>query len=117
MAACHYELDNLVIIVDRNGLQITGATEDVMGLEPLAAKFAAFGCAVNCCDGNEAAALARAFDRLPFECGKPNLLLARTIKGAGVSFTEGAVKWHHKAPADDEYQAALAELESAESTL
>jgi len=117
MAAFHYKLDNLVIIVDRNGLQITGATEDVMGLEPLAEKFAAFGCAVNGCDGNDVAALVRAFDRLPFERGKPNLLLARTIKGAGVSFMEDVVKWHHKVPADDEYQAALAELEIAESAL
>ncbi len=117
MAACHYELDNLVIIVDRNGLQITGATEDVMGLEPLAEKFAAFGCAVRSCDGNDVASLTRAFDRLPFERGKPNLLLARTVKGAGVSFMEDVVKWHHRVPADDEYQAALTELAAAESAL
>ena len=117
MAACHYQLDNLAIIVDRNGLQITGATEDVMGLEPLAEKFAAFGCTVSRCDGNDVAALIRAFGRPPLEPGKPNLLLARTIKGAGVIFMENVVKWHHKVPADGEYQAALAGLEIAESAL
>lgn len=117
MAASNYALDNLVIIVDRNRLQITGATEDVMGLEPLAGKFAAFGCAVSACDGNDVAALARAFDSLPFERGKPNLLLAQTTKGKGVSFMENVVKWHHRAPADDEYLAALDELEMAETAL
>ena len=117
MAAGHYELDNLVIIVDRNRLQITGSTEDVMGLEPLASKFAAFGCAVRQCDGNDIVALARALDSLPFERGKPNLLLAQTIKGKGISFMENTAKWHHRVPADDELAAALDELEMAEIAL
>ena len=117
MAAGHYALDNLVIIVDRNRLQITGSTEDVMGLEPLADKFAAFGCAVRHCDGNDVAALARSLDSLPFERGKPNLLLAQTIKGKGISFMENTAKWHHRVPADDELLAALDELELTETAL
>jgi hypothetical protein len=81
MSAQHYELDNLVIIIDRNTLQISGRTEEVMGLEPLADKFAAFGCAVQICNGNDLETLVNIFDRLPFEAGKPNLVLAQTTKG------------------------------------
>ena len=114
MAASHYKLDNLVIIIDRNTLQITGRTEDVMGLEPLEAKFAAFGCAVRACDGNDIDALVKVFDHLPFEPGKPNLIFARTVKGKGVSFIEDSVQWHHKVPSDDEFAAAMQELEAAE---
>ncbi len=117
MAAGHYQLDNLVIIVDRNRLQITGSTEDVMGLEPLADKFAAFGCAVRSCDGNDVEALTQALEQLPFVRGKPNLLLAQTTKGKGVSFMEDVARWHHRVPADEEYAAALRELETAEMTL
>lgn len=117
MAASHYKLDNLVIIIDRNTLQITGRTEEVMGLEPLADKFAAFGCAVRSCDGNDIEALIELFNQLPFEPGKPNLILARTIKGKGVSFIEDAVIWHHHVPTDHELSAALQELEMAEASL
>ena len=117
MAAGHYALDNLVIIVDRNRLQFTGSTEDVMGLEPLADKFAAFGCAVRHCDGNDVAALAQSLGSLPFQRGKPNLLLAQTIKGKGISFMENTAKWHHRVPADDELLAALDELELTETAL
>jgi transketolase len=117
MSAHHYKLDNLVVIVDRNTLQITGRTEEVMGLEPLADKFAAFGCAVQICNGNDIDALVETFDRLPFEPGKPNLVFAQTVKGKGVSFIEDAVQWHHKVPNDDELAAAISELETAESSL
>ena len=113
MAANHYRLDNLVAIVDRNRLQITAGTEDVMGLEPLIDKFVAFGCAVQVCDGNDIDDLISIFDQLPFEAGKPNLVLAHTVKGKGISFMENNVVWHHKVPDDDQYQAALAELELA----
>ena len=71
MSAKHYKLDNLVIIIDRNTLQITGRTEEVMGLEPLVDKFTAFGCAVRSCDGNNIEDLIRVFDQLPFEPGRP----------------------------------------------
>ncbi len=113
MSAAHFGLDNLVVIVDRNGLQISGTTEEVNALEPLDAKFEAFGYAVRTVDGNDVEALMALFDQLPFEPGKPNLILARTIKGRGVSFMENQVNWHHHVPTDDEYATALAELAAA----
>jgi transketolase len=117
MAASHYGLDNLVVIIDRNTLQITGRTEDVMGLEPLLDKFAAFGCAVRTCIGNDIEDLVKTFDQLPFEQGKPSLVLAHTVKGKGISFIEDAVEWHHRVPSDDEFGAAIHELELAEAAL
>lgn len=117
MSASHYNLDNLVIIVDRNTLQITGGTEEVMGLEPLADRFSAFGCAVRICNGNDVEDLTNTFDALPFEGGKPNLILAQTTKGKGISFMENTVKWHHHVPTDADYQAALDELAKAEASL
>lgn len=117
MSATHYKLDNLVIIVDRNTLQITGGTEEVMGLEPLADRFAAFGCAVRICDGNDIEDLVTTFDDLPFKAGKPNLIIAETIKGKGVSFMENTVTWHHKVPNDTDYQAALNELAEVEASI
>jgi transketolase len=117
MTARHYRLDNLVIIIDRNTLQITGRTEEVMGLEPLVEKFTAFGCAVQSCNGNSIEELVQVFDKLPFETGKPNLVYARTTKGKGISFMEDSVSWHHKVPTAAEYEAALGELDAAEATL
>jgi transketolase len=117
MAAAHYQLDNLVVIVDRNRLQITGPTEEVIALEPLADKFNAFGYAVRACNGNDVADLVRVFEQVPFEPGRPNLILANTIKGKGVSFIEGQVAWHHRVPTDDELARALGELEQAEAEL
>jgi transketolase len=114
MAASHYSLDNLVVIIDRNTLQITGRTEDVMTLEPLVERFGAFGMAVRNVDGNDIAALASIFDQTPFVPGKPSLVLARTIKGKGISFVEDTAKWHHHVPTDQEMIIALQELESAE---
>jgi transketolase len=110
LAAAHYKLDNLVVIVDRNGLQITGPTERVAPLEPLADKFRAFGYAVREVDGNDTKALAGAFGQAPFETGRPSLVLAHTIKGKGVSFIENSHKWHHRVPSDEEYDGALREL-------
>jgi transketolase len=117
MAAAHYRLDNLVAIIDRNRLQITGPTEEVIALEPLADKFKAFGYAVRACDGNDVADLVRIFEQVPFEPGRPNLILASSIKGKGVSFIEGQVAWHHRVPTDDELARALGELEQAEAEL
>jgi transketolase len=111
MSAAHYHLDNLVAIVDRNGLQITGSTEDVSGLEPLGEKFAAFGFAVRSVDGHDLTGLASLLGQVPFESGRPSLVLARTVKGKGVRFMENAVAWHHHVPNDAEYAAALAELD------
>jgi transketolase len=117
MTAAHYRLDNLVVIVDRNRLQISGPTESVVALEPLADKFTAFGYAVRPCNGNDISELLRTFAQVPFEPGKPNLILAHTTKGKGVSFIENQVKWHHRVPTDDELARALAELDQAEAEL
>lgn len=114
MSAAFYKLDNLTVIVDRNGLQITGATEDVMALESLRDKFIAFGYAVRMCGGNDIADLTRTLDTVPFEPGKPSLIIAQTVKGKGVSFIENAINWHHHVPSDDELARALVELDSAE---
>jgi len=111
MAAAHYKLDNLVVIIDRNGLQITGPTETVNPLEPLADKFRAFGYAVVEVDGNDTQALVEVFDHIPFVTGQPNLVLAHTIKGKGVSFIENSHIWHHRVPSDEEYDTALRELD------
>jgi transketolase len=116
-SAAHYHLDNLVAIVDRNTLQISGRTKDVMDMEPLEAKFSAFGYAVRHVDGNDIAALVALFDSLPFEPGKPNLVLAHTVKGKGVSYMEDSVSWHHRVPTEAEYATALLELEQAEKAL
>lgn len=114
MSASFYKLDNLTVVVDRNGLQITGCTEEVMALEPLAERFRAFGYAVRTVDGHDVAALVDIFSQVPFEVGKPSLILARTVKGKGVSFMEDAVGWHHRVPTAEELEAALAELDHAE---
>ena len=112
MAAAHYKLDNLTAIIDCNTLQITGRTRDVMSNEPLAEKFAAFGWAVRTVNGHDFAALTEALSA-PLEPGKPSAVIARTVKGKGVSFMEDVGKWHHGVPNDDEYIRALAELDAA----
>jgi transketolase len=117
MTAAHYRLDNLVVIVDRNTLQITGRTEEVNALEPLVDKFRAFGYAVRDVDGNDVAALADTLGSVPFEAGKPSLLLARTVKGKGVSFMEDVKTWHHKVPNNEQLDAALGELTAAAAAL
>lgn len=117
MTAAHYKLDNLVVIVDRNGLQITGPTEEVNALEPLEDKFRAFGYSVSHVDGNNVAELIDVFERIPFEKDKPNLILAHTIKGYGISFMENSVKWHHKVPNEEEFALAMQELETAKTRL
>lgn len=117
MTAAHYRLDNLVTIIDRNTLQITGHTEEVNALEPLADKFRAFGFAVKEVDGNNIDELVRVLDGLPFTPEKPSLLLAHTVKGKGVSFMEDVKAWHHKVPSDEQLYIALQELENARTIL
>ena len=114
MSAAHYQLDNLIAIVDRNMLQITDYTENVSQLEPLEDKFRAFGFAVKSVNGNSIPELINVFDATPFERGKPNLVMARTVKGKGISFIENNLAWHHHAPNQDEFQVALRELDQAE---
>ena len=117
MTATHYRLDNLVAIVDRNGLQITGSTEDVCHLSPVGEKFEAFGFSVRRCDGNDVGELVRVLEAVPFQPGRPSLVLARTRKGKGVSYMENVPKWHHGVPDEDEFNQAMAELEAAEAAI
>jgi transketolase len=113
LAAAHYKLDNLCAIVDKNTLQITGPTASVCNTDPLPEKFQSFGWAVKEVDGNDVDALLAAFDSLPFEAGKPNVIIAHTVKGKGVSFMENSIKWHHGVPDKTEYEMALGELDNA----
>ncbi len=116
LTAAHYKLDNLCAIIDSNKLQISGTTAEVCNTEPIDQKFESFGWAVKHVDGNNVGQLKTAFASLPFEEGKPNLIIAHTIKGKGVSYMENQLKWHHGVPTDAEYQQAIAELEKAEAS-
>lgn len=111
LSAAHYKLDNLCAIVDKNGLQITAGTADVMNTDPLDEKWKAFGWAVREVDGNDVAALKEAFAALPFEKGKPSVIIAKTVKGKGVSFMENQLKWHHGVPTAEQYEQAQEELD------
>lgn len=110
LSAAHYKLDNLCAIVDKNGLQITAGTADVMNTDPLDEKWEAFGWAVREVDGNDVAALKETFAALPFEKGKPSVIIAKTVKGKGVSFMENQLKWHHGVPTAEQYAQAQEEL-------
>jgi transketolase len=110
MAAAHYGLDHLTVIIDRNRLQQGEATERTVRLEPLAEKWRAFGWAVAEVDGHDHAALLGVFRRLPLEAGKPSCIIAHTRKGKGVSFMEDRVEWHHRVPSEQELESALREL-------
>ena len=112
MSAAKYGLDNLCAIVDVNGLQIDGATKDVMPSEPLDKKFEAFNWNVIKVDGHDYDALLKAFDDAKACKGKPTAILAKTVKGKGVSFMENQAGWHGKAPNDEQYEQAKAELEA-----
>ncbi len=112
MAGSHYKLDNLIGIIDRNRLQISGATEEVMGLEPLEEKWAAFGWNVVSINGNNMEELLKAFRAAPEVAGKPTLIMANTTKGKGVSFAENVPAWHHHVPNDKELELALIELKA-----
>lgn len=108
--AGHYKLDNLVAIIDRNGLQISGPTEKIMSLESLEARWKAYKWHVDEVDGNNIGALARRLDKIPVENNKPHLVIARTVKGRGVSFMENKAEWHHKVPDAAQLNRAVKEL-------
>ena len=109
-SAKKYKLDNLVVIIDRNKLQITGNTEEVNPIEPLKDKLLSFGFSIKEINGNNVQELDETLMNVPYSTDKPNLILANTCKGKGVSFIENVVKWHHKVPTDKEYKLALKEL-------
>jgi transketolase len=112
MAAGNYKLDNLIGIIDRNGLQISGSTEDVMKLESLKDKWASFGWHVQSLDGHDITGLIRAFQSMPLQKGKPHLIMANTIKGKGVPFMENDAAWHHKVPDSQQLNMALQALDA-----
>lgn len=111
MAAGHYKLDNLTAFVDRNRLQISGSTEDVMAQDSQDARWASFGWHVIHADGNNIEALDAAITQAKAHKGQPTVIIADTTKGYGVSFIENRAEWHHKIPTQQEYDAAVAELE------
>lgn len=112
MMAGFQHLDNLVVIVDYNGMQIDGRLEEVCSPLPLDQKFEAFNFhVINVENGNDMAQLRAAFDEAKTVKGMPTAIIARTVKGKGVSFMEGQVGWHGKAPNDEEYKIAMADLE------
>jgi len=111
MAASHYHVDNLCAILDRNGFQIDGRTKDVMSIEPLAAKWQAFGWHTIEIDGHNLKEILSAYDEAKTVKGKPSVIIAHTIKGKGVSFMENVVDFHGRAPTPEETARALKELE------
>lgn len=113
LTASHYKLDNLCAIVDKNTLQITGPTADVCNTDPLDKKFETFGWSVTEVDGHDFKALNETLAKIPFETGKPNLIIAHTVKGKGISFMENQIKWHHGVPSKDQYIDAVDELNNA----
>lgn len=110
MAAAHYKLDNLTAIIDRNGLQISGSSEDVMAVENLSDKWQSFGWDVHEVDGNNMEKLVELLSTKN-TTEKPRMIIAKTTKGKGVSFAENKANWHHKVPTPEELEQALAELD------
>ena len=113
MSAAKYGLDNLCAVIDVNGLQIDGKTADVMPTEPLDKKMEAFGWNVIQADGHDLAALSAAFEQAKANTGAPTVILAKTVKGKGVSFMENDAGWHGKAPNAEQYEKARGELAAA----
>lgn len=112
MFASHNKLDNLVVIVDQNGLQIDGTVEEVAGIEPLDKKFESFGFEVIKIDGHNFEEIESALAKAKTVKGKPTAILAKTVKGKGVSFMENQVGWHGTAPNKEQYEQATAELQA-----
>jgi len=110
MAAAHFQLSSLTAIVDFNKIQQSNHVQEVLGLEPLACKWRAFGWAVREIDGHDMAEIIAAFDDLPFTQDQPSLLIAHTVKGKGVRFTEDTHLWHQNVVDEETYQKALSEL-------
>ena len=114
MAAGHYHLDNLCAVVDRNRLQISGNTEDVMSQDVQEERWSSFGWNVITADGNDIRALREAFSRARQCKGKPSVIVADTVKGCGSPVMENKAGWHHKVPSQEEYQQIMKDLEERE---
>lgn len=117
MAASHYRLDNLVGILDRNGLQIDGPTEEIMSVEPVGERWRAFGWNVLEIDGHNYEEILGAFEKAQRVTGKPTMIIAHTVKGKGVSYMEGTLSFHGKAPSKDELIKAHTEFDIARKRL
>ena len=110
MFASHYKLDNLCIFVDYNGLQVDGTVEEVIGPAPIDEKFRSFGWNVVVIDGHDLEQIEKAVENAKATKGKPTAIIAKTVKGKGVSYMENAVGWHGKAPNDEEFAIAMKDL-------
>ncbi len=110
MTAHQYNLNNLVVIVDRNRIQQGDFTESTIRMDPMAPKWSAFGFAVEEVDGHDHAALLDLFWRIPLEQGRPTCVIANTVKGKGISFAENKPAWHHGVPTSEQLEAAAKEL-------
>ena len=113
MAGSHYKLDNLIAVIDRNGLQISDKTENVMSLEPMKERWTAFGWDVVEVNGDDMASIVQTLDGLDYQNHKPHLIISRTTKGKGISCMENILKWHHGVPNEDEYRKSIEELQTA----
>jgi transketolase len=112
MAAAHYSADNLIAIVDNNGLQIDGSNEEIMSISPLPDKWRSFGWRVLTLNGHDMAEILQAFEDAKKTSGQPTVLIARTSKGKGVSFMENRSEWHSGAPTKEQFEKAMEELEA-----
>lgn len=110
MSSAHYGLDNVTLFVDHNGLQIDGANDDVMRVKPIGDKFKAFGWNVIEIDGHDYEQIGTAIDLAKAQCGKPTAIVAKTVKGKGVSFMENQASWHGSAPNQEQREQAIREL-------
>ena len=118
MAAHQYKLDNLCAVVDRNRLQISGNTEDVMGHDDLVQRIASFGWhVIDVQDGNDIDELNAAFEEAKTVKGQPTAIIANTVKGCGSSVMENKANWHHKVPTQEEYQQIIADFEARKEAL
>lgn len=115
MFAAHHRLDNLTVVVDYNKIQSLAPVAETLALEPFTDKWRAFGWSVTEVDGHDHAALERALAGAPVQSGLPSVTIAHTTKGKGVSFMEDTVLWHYRSPQGDEFDAAMAELESSDA--
>ena len=111
MAGSHYKLDNLIAVIDRNRLQISGCTEDVMNLEPMRERWEAFGWEVLEMNGNDMGEILDTFARIDLTSGKPHLVISHTIKGKGISFMEDKASWHHGVPSVGQREEAVCEID------
>ena len=116
MSAGHYKLDNLCAVVDRNRLQISGSTEDVMHHDDLQARFEAFGWHVIQVDGHDYDALVASFEKAKHTKGQPTMLIANTVKGCGSAVMENKAGWHHHVPNQEEYEQILSDFNARKET-